>query len=305
MMRKIINNIIQNFLVYLILGLVASLCTVFILRGTRTENGAITLDGNEPKIEEYTEKFIENANDALYRIMNEDAPTDEETIKANDEVVGLGGSVTLETVISRRLPDGDTDNGKGWQCSKYTAYLATGKREYSSAHPDYGPVNGKDIAKWLVNNYGWKYIDTPVYGAIGSGGFNTTYGHTAMFLYYTGANTAMVNDANYVPLTVSTHNMNVSGWVWVVPGDYTPDPEPTPTPTPTPVDQCKQWEVKIGDTMGKIMKTCLGKIEWGETMLEYAKHWYSVKYKKYPTVYDGWASKGRYGLFAGDIIEYR
>lgn len=251
-MKKISNWLTEHIALFVWLG-VAVLCTLFIVFGTKTDNGYITLDGKDAKIEDYTEKFIENSNDALYRIMNEDAPTDEETIKANDEAVGLGGSVTLNQVISRRLPDGDNDNGRGWQCSKYTAYLATGKREYSSAHPDYGPVNGKDIASWLVKNYGWKYTDKPVEGAIGSGGFNTQYGHTAMYLYSTGSNTAMVNDANWTPLKVATHNMNISGWVWVVPGDYQPDPTPTPTPTPTPVAYDSYTVVK-GDTLGDIAR---------------------------------------------------
>lgn len=249
-MKKLSNWFSNHIALFIWLG-VALLCTLFIIFGTKSENGSITLDGKDAKIEEYTEKFIENSNEALYRLMNEDAPTDEETITNNAEPVGLGGSVTLDQVIARRLPDGNNDNGRGWQCSKYTAYLATGKREYSTAHPDYGPVNGKDIASWLVKNYGWKYISTPVEGAIGSGGFNTKYGHTVMYLYSTGTNTAMVNDANYTPLTVSTHNMNISGWVWVVPGDYQPDPVPTPTPTPQPVSQ--SYTVVKGDTLGEIV----------------------------------------------------
>ena len=279
---------------------VAILCAIFILCGKKSENGSITLDGQNAKIEEYTEKFIENSNDALYRIMNENAPTDEETIKANEEVKGLGGSTTLETVISRRLPDGNTDDGRGWQCSKYTGYLATGIREYSSTHPDYGPVNGKDMASYLVNNYGWKYIDYPVEGAIGSGGFNTKYGHTAMFLYSTGTNTAMVNDANYVPLTVSTHNMNISGWVWVVPSDY----QPEPTPEPTPISSCTNWKLNRGDTLSQIMKTCKGYVNWSE-MNNYAMHWYSVYYRPNQSVYSGWNSGAGVGLYAGDTIYYK
>ena len=250
-MKKISNWLTEHIALFVWLG-VAVLCTLFIVFGVKSENGYITLDGKDAHIEAYTEKFIENSNDALYRIMNEEAPTDEETIKANEEV-GLGGSVTLDQVIARRLPDDDNDNGRGWQCSKYTGYLATGRREYSSSHPDYGPVNGKDVAAWLVKNYGWKYTDTPVEGAIGSGGFNTQYGHTAMYLYSTGTNTAMVNDANWTPLKVATHNMNISGWVWVVPYDYTPDPEPTPTPTPTPISY-DTYTVKKGDTLGGIAR---------------------------------------------------
>ena len=288
---------------------VALLCGLFIVNGSTSDSGSITLDGNDAKIEEYTEKFIESANDAMYRIMNEDAPTDEETIKANEEVEGLGGSFTLDTVISRRLPDGNNDNGKGWQCSKYTAYLATGKREYSSTHPDYGPVNGKDVASWLVKNYGWKYIETPVEGAIGSGGFNTTYGHTAMYLYSTGSNSAMVNDANYIRLTVATHNMNISGWVWVVPDDYQPDPEPTPEPEPQPdltpetVSSCQSWRLSYGDTLSKIMLACKGYLDWNE-MNEYATHWYSQNYKPMQSVFQGWITSG-VGLYAGDVIYYK
>lgn len=85
-----------------------------------------------------------------------------------------------------------------------------------------------------------------------------------------------------------------------------PEPKPTPAPTPAPVvDQCKVWNVKKGDTLGKIMKTCKGEIKWGEAMNEYARHWYSTTFKVHLTVYDGWVSTNGVGLFAGDTIEYR
>lgn len=294
-----------NHLAFWITLGVSLLCLTFIINGKPSENGSITLDGKDAKIEEYTEKFIENSNDALYRIMNEDTPTDDETIRANEEVEGLGGSVTLDIVLSRRLPDGNNDNGKGWQCSKYTAYLATGKREYSTAHPDYGPVNGKDMARYLVEKFGWKYIDKPVMGAIGSGGWNTLYGHTAMYLYSTGNNTAMVNDANYVPLTVSTHNMDISGWVWVVPDDYEPTPIPDPYPIqPEPISSCSTWNLQRGDTLSKIMMACRGYVDWAD-MNNYASHWYSMYYKPEQSVFTGWNSYSGVGLYAGDTIYYK
>lgn len=88
--------------------------------------------------------------------------------------------------------------------------------------------------------------------------------------------------------------------------DPTPNSEPTPAPTPAPAeDVCKKRVVKKGDTLGKIMAECTGKVEWGEAMNEYARHWYSVKYANYLTVYNGWASLNRVGLFAGDVIEFR
>lgn len=255
---KQVKGFFTDALAGIIVAAVALLCLMFIVCGNRAEDGTITLDGAPAVIEDYTKDFIEDANATLFRIMNEDAPTDTETIekfKDGGEDVGLGSTTSLEAVLSRRKADGDTDGGLGWQCSKYTAYLATGRKDYSSAHPDYGPVNGKDVAGWLVKNFGWKYIDTPVTGAIGSGGFNTLYGHTAMYLYSTGANTAMVNDANAVPLTVATWNMNISDWVWVVPGDYTPEVEPTPSPAPapeTPVGDITHT-VRRGETLGQII----------------------------------------------------
>lgn len=290
-MASKIKDILSNSLAFLIVGCFALLCTIFIICGKKTDGGSITLDGKDAQIADYTEKFIENSNDALYRIMEVDAPTDEATINDNDEI-GLGGSTTLNTVISRRLPDGNNDNGKGWQCSKYTAYLATGKREYSTTHPDYGPVNGKDIASWLVKNYGWKYTDNPVEGAIGSGGFNTKYGHTAMYLYSTGNNTAMVNDANWTPLTVATHNMNISGWVWVVPGDYQPNPQPTPTPTPLPVSY-DTYKVVKGDTLGGITI----KMHWCDGCVLYGDAGYTQKLAEYNNI------PNRGLIYPGQIIK--
>lgn len=85
-----------------------------------------------------------------------------------------------------------------------------------------------------------------------------------------------------------------------------PEPKPTPAPTPAPVeDKCQKREVVKGDTLGKIMKECTGSVKWGAAMNEYASHWYSTKFKKYLTVYDGWASQNGIGLFAEDTIEYR
>lgn len=241
-----------------------------------------------------TEDYLESMN----RIMNLDQPAVEDSENFNN---GLGFYTTIDAILGRRLNDGNNDDGNGWQCSRYTAWLATGQWSYNQQHPDYGPVNGKDIAQWLVDYYGYKYIDQPVEGAIGSGGFNTRYGHTVMYLYSTGANTAMVNDANFVPLTVATHNMNIEGWVWVVPGSYEPEAEPVP-PAPEPI-KCDIRNVIAGDTLSAIMLEREGYIDW-TSMNDYAKKWHSVKFKLTENVYSGWISENGVGLFAGDTIEY-
>lgn len=247
---KRLSKIISNYLALFIVSFVCLLSITFLLLGKPSEDGSLTLNGENAVIKPYTEKFIEDSNSALYRIMNESPATDEET-KALHSEAGQGFYTTIEEIRSRRLPDGDNDSNKGWQCSKYTAYLATGKREYSTLHPDYGPVNGKDVASYLVNNFGFKYIDKPVSGAIGSGGFNTIYGHTAMYLFSTGGSTAMVNDANFTPLTVATHSMDITGWVWVVPSSYVEEPE-EPEEEIT-IDDMESYVVKEGDTLGQIV----------------------------------------------------
>lgn len=306
MINKLKKNLGNNIAFLIFLAFVG-VCGVFLAIGTPSEDGSITLDGKNAKIDQSTLDFIEDSKAALARLMNQDAPTDEQTIAENDEeATGQGFYVTIDDILSRRLAPGASP----YQCSRYTAYLATGKSVYSTAHLDYGPVNGKDIAAWLVKNYGFKYIDQPVKGAIGSGGFNTTYGHTALYLYSTGENTAMVEDANYAPLTVATHNMNIDGWVWVVPGNYEPEtavqapttPDSTPTNTAT---DCSKLKVVSGDTMGKIMARCEGKAVYGEAMDAYARTWFSTKIKPGQSVYDGWHSSTGVGLYAGDIIEHR
>lgn len=142
------------------------------------------------------------------------------------------------------------------------------------------------------------------------------YGHVAMALGPQSGNYVTVLGENQGGrpcegggAATNIINLNVNGAI----GYYRPKiyikPEPTPPapePEPEPViDTCKVWEVKKGDTLGKIMKACKGKIEWGKAMDEYASHWYSVKFKKTLTVFDGWNNYPGVGLFAGDTIEYR
>ena len=304
-----------NNIAVLVFFIFIAVCGIFLAFGTPSEDGSITLDGNNARIEQSTLDFIEDSQDALARLMNQDAPTDEQTIAENDEdATGQGFYVTIDDILSRRL----TPGASPYQCSRYTAYLATGKSVYSTKNIDYGPVNGKDVASYLVKNYGFKYIDKPIKGAIGSGGFNTTYGHTVLYLYSTGTNTAMVEDANYTPLAVSTHNMDISGWVWVVPGNYEPKTEPAPQPATSSTSQsatssainiapsydCRTINVKAGDTMGSIMQRCRGRVQYGETMNSYARLWSSTKIKPGQSVYDGWHSSTGVGLYAGDVIRF-
>lgn len=158
------------------------------------------------------------------------------TKKQLEEVkVGLGAASPL----ARRLPDGDTDGGKGWQCTKYSFYLATGIRMNYAPHPDYGPCNGRDMVDYLVNNYGYVRCGKES-GAIfaTSGG---DFGHTGMVL---DPATNLVNHANYVPLTVSTNHfdLDANNAVYCKPKDYV-EPKPETKPETKPV----KTGIKVGD----------------------------------------------------------
>lgn len=106
--------------------------------------------------------------------------------------------------IQRILPDGDKDNGKGWQCSKYSWYLATGIRMNYAPHPDYGPCNGDKMIDYLIQKLGWvecAKMDGAIFG------YNSgQYGHTGIVK---DAKNNIVNDANWNPLAVGTHYLNL------------------------------------------------------------------------------------------------
>lgn len=117
--------------------------------------------------------------------------------------------MTVKITLNRRLKDGNKDGKNGWQCSRYSAYLATGKKTiYSKAHPDYGPCNGSAMVNYLIKNYGWEKCKKEA-GAIFSIPVRKgmPYGHTGMI---TDPKVNEVNDANWTkPLTVGTHKVNL------------------------------------------------------------------------------------------------
>ena len=96
-------------------------------------------------------------------------------------------------------------------------------------------------------------------------------------------------------------NLSIKGFLGAFhPKTYVDPTPPEPTPTPTPVSNCKRWLLQWGDTLGQIMKTCEGRIEWGEAMNAYAKTW--ADEATGITVYDGWNTYPGIGLYAGHTI---
>lgn len=96
---------------------------------------------------------------------------------------------------------------------------------------------------------------------------------------------------------------------YIVP-DPVPQPEPEPEPEPTPepevttvVDVCKERVLAWGDTLGKIMLECEGRVQWGAAMNEYAQTW--VDKETGVVVFDGWNTYPGIGLYAGHTIVKR
>ena len=176
-------------------------------------------------------------------------PTKEEIVE-----VGQGG----DNPLVRRLPDGDNDYGKGWQCTKYALFLASGIRMNYAPHPDYGPCDGKDMVDYLVKKLDWVRCgkrDGAIF-AYPAG----AYGHTGMVV---DAGKNIVNDANWSPLQVSTHYLNLDavGAVYACPKSMLEAEKPKPAPVsanPTSTPQAApsnevSYTYKTGDTFGQVI----------------------------------------------------
>ena len=125
-------------------------------------------------------------------------------------------------------------------------------------HPDYGPCDGQDMVDHLVKKLGWVRCGKQN-GAIFAYSAGA-YGHTGMVV---DADKNIVNDANWSPLQVSTHYLNLDavGAVYACPKSIleTEKPKPAPVPTnPTSTPQTApndevSYTYKSGDTFGQVI----------------------------------------------------
>lgn len=173
-------------------------------------------------------------------------PTKEEIAEA-----GQGADVNP---LTRRLPDGT------WfgQCTRYAWYLGSGIKMNYIPHPDYGPCDGQDMVDYLVKKLGWVRCGKQN-GAIFAYSAGA-YGHTGMVV---DADKNIVNDANWSPLRVSTHYLNLDavGAVYACPRSMleTEKPKPAPVSTnPTSTPQTApnnevSYTYKYGDTFGQVI----------------------------------------------------
>ena len=151
----------------------------------------------------------------------------------------------------------------------------------------------------------WVIWETGVYGHVGMALGPVNNGYVALLGENQGGKACSGGGAATNIINLSTRG--IIGYyrpkVYIKP-EPKPEPAPQPTPTPAPVvNKCERWTLKRGDTLGKIMRACKGKVTWGTAMNEYAKHW--VDEKTGVVVFDGWRSYSGIGLYAGHTIVYK
>lgn len=157
--------------------------------------------------------------------------------------------------------------------------------------------------KRLIQAGDWLVFDGGLYGHVGMALGPVVNGYVALLGENQGGASCGANVGGSATNIININTKNLIGY-------YRPKayikPEPTPEPAPEePISSCEKWSVKQGDTLGNIMLECLGKVEWGESMNEYARHWYSTKINAGNTVFYGWTHDTGYGLWYGDVIEWR
>lgn len=321
---------------WFIVGGVALLCALFLIFGTPNEEGYYTLGGTVV-IDDSTKEFIDEAHQAMIEYAKEAVPAKvvlangEETIDVPTIDFIDGAEIPSNTTFEDgqgAIHDTTTyltyynsvgigtciNNAFGAQCfaiaNDFWANY-TGGRALSSC----GTGSAKGTLNCWEYNAGtefemiWdKTQIQPGDWVVTTGG---TWGHIFMAMgYYNNGYVAGFSQnqgGGYCPLGGAATNVanikldNFGGAfrpkTYIKPDPTPPSPEPEPTPTPI---SCQRWTLVWGDTLGKIMKTCEGKIEWGEAMNLYAQSWVDESTGK--TVFEGWSTYPGIGLYAGHTI---
>ena len=336
--NKAIKKFLTDNLTVLILAGVSLLCAIFIFCGTRSENGSITLGGNDANIQDYTTEFIEDANKALEStiIYSEDeVPTVIET-EEGEEVID---APTIDSIDGVAVPEEEitSEDGQG-AYHNTTTYLdyyksvgigncinnAFGAQCFALANDFWQNYAGRALsscgtgaAKGTLNCYQqnagnefvmvWNAKDLqPGDWVVFKSG---TYGHIGMAMgYYNRGYISLFGQnqgGGYCAkggAATNVVNINLASFGGAFRPKTYVKPEPTPEPDKPVATDCKTIKVVKGDTMSAIMKRCTGKVVWGSAMNEYADSWISAKTGH--TVYYGWTHGTGYGLFAGDTITY-
>lgn len=330
---KKISSFLTECLPWFILGFVTMLCLVFIMTGTKAEDGSITLDGEPAKISESTKEWIESAEEAYSKIVYASKPVpalladgstiDVPTIESIDDPAfetktgegGRGSYIYAPTGTFNEFKDytiGKCWDVDGWYGSQCVDLHNLFQMNYTKDQR-WLDLCGTDAARgiWQCKevNAGNEYeliynaseIKTGDWIITGGG----TWGHTceAAGPYNNGYVACLGENQGGAACPnggAATNIVNLSMGTFL--GAFRPKTyvEPSPTPPEPVVSVCDRWTLQWGDTLGQVMKTCEGSITWGEAMNSYARTWVDESTGK--TVYEGWITPPGIGLYAGHTI---
>ena len=334
-MKRIKKWFSDNLPWLIVLG-VGAICFFFIVFGYTAEDGSITLDGNNAKIEQYTEDFKEEARKALEStIIYADEEVPAKIVTADgEETVDIP---TVESVEGVAIPNEEETNedGRGayHNTTTYLDYYNSvgenacinngfGAQCFALANDFWQNYAGRSLsscntgaAKGILNCYpenaGDEFVMVWDAHKLQPGDWlvfsSGQYGHIGMAMgYYNNGYIALYGQnqgGSYCPRGgAGTNIINISLRDFI--GAFRPKtyilPEPGPEPTPS-ANTCEIWHVSKGDTMSAIMKACQGAVNWN-LMDSYANDWISDRTGK--SVFYGWNHGTHYGLLAGDTIRY-
>lgn len=327
-----VKDFFFKYLHFFILGGVALLCAIFLAVGVPNEEGYYTV-GGKVEITEETKEWIDEARKATITWAEENVPA---TI-VEDGVEKTVDLPTIEFIDGVKLPDETLEDGQGayHDTTTYMTYYnsvgigtcinnAFGAQCFALANDFWANYTGgralsscgTGAAKGTLNCWEYNAGDEfemiwdvtkiqPGDWVVTTGG---TWGHIFMAMgYYNNGYVAGFGQnqgGGYCPMggaATNVANIGMSNFG----GAFRPKsyikPEPTPPePEPTPTAKCERWTLVYGDTLGQIMKTCEGKVVWGEAMNSYAKSWVDENTGK--TVWEGWNTYPGIGLYAGHTI---
>lgn len=276
-MKKTLSNIgsfIAKQLTAIIVILALVICAVFLLLGSRAEDGSITLDGRDAQYSDAQRQasceLAAQRDAAIAGLTGINVPQDSTSGCEPSDLPQMGSLVYYDVDVSSPTAFYNAVNGRGFnegygfQCvaafkefmfalsGKYVAAAGGGAKGYATQQAQIEPLG----FKWYSGTSGMKDGDWAIWT-------NGQYGHVAMYFrgQFFSQNQYASNPNVGNPFNLANVSKNgIAGYYR--PNIYqsvTPTPEPEPTPNPdngsganTGGNTSNSYTVRRGDTLGGI-----------------------------------------------------
>lgn len=276
-MRNLLNRIgeyLGNHLVAIILLVVLAASTAFLVFGTRSDDGSITLDGSNAKYSQGQEDALcelsKSRDAAVANVLGVDVPQDASSGCEPTDLPQMGSMPYYKVDVSTPAAFVNAVNGRGfnegygYQCvAGFKEFMFSLSGKYVAAAG--GGAKGYATQQSQIEALGFKWHSGTAGLQDGDWGIFTqgTYGHVAMYYQgkWFGQNQGAAN-AN-VGNAFNLSSLGISPAGYYRPNIYqksTPAPTPKPEPskpstggnTGSGTQQSTSYNVQRGDTLGGI-----------------------------------------------------